>query len=72
MVLDNDFSTWHEYKNQYWPRKYLIDIDGYIVYNHAGEGQYEETERQIQKALYELNYRLKIEKEINTDPDPKI
>lgn len=67
VVLDNDFSTWREYKNQYWPRKYLIDIDGYIVYDHAGEGQYEETERQIQKALNELNYRLKIEKEISND-----
>lgn len=67
VVLDNDFSTWQAYNNQYWPRKYLIDIDGYIVYDHAGEGQYEETEKQIQKALSELNYRLKIEKEISND-----
>jgi thiol-disulfide isomerase/thioredoxin/sulfite exporter TauE/SafE len=59
VVLDNDFSTWNAYENRYWPRKYLIDIDGYIIYDHAGEGQYEETERQIQKALGELNYRLK-------------
>lgn len=66
VVLDNDFSTWRAYENQYWPRKYLIDIDGYIVYDHAGEGQYTETEKQIQKALSELNYRLKIEKEIST------
>src|SRR3989338_6522416 len=44
VVLDNDFSTWKAYKNQYWPRKYLIDIDGYIVYDHAGEGQYNEAE----------------------------
>ena len=65
VVLDNDFSTWNAYENRYWPRKYLIDIDGYIVYDHAGEGQYEETERQIQKALNELNYRLKTEKEIS-------
>src|SRR3990167_6793967 len=53
VVLDNDFSTWQAYKNQYWPRKYLIDIDGYIVYDHAGEGQYKETEVAIQKALRE-------------------
>ena len=38
VVLDNDFSTWTAYKNQYWPRKYLIDIDGYIIYDHIGEG----------------------------------
>src|SRR3989344_4245661 len=43
VVLDNDYSTWTAYKNRYWPRKYLIDIDGYIVYDHIGEGAYEET-----------------------------
>ena len=53
VVLDNDFSTWTAYKNQYWPRKYLIDIDGYIVYDHIGEGGYEETEQKIQDALSE-------------------
>ena len=53
VVLDNDFSTWVAYKNQYWPRKYLIDIDGYVVYDHIGEGAYEETEQKIQEALQE-------------------
>lgn len=53
VVLDNDFSTWQAYKNRYWPRKYLIDIDGFIVYDHIGEGGYEETEAEIQKALLE-------------------
>ena len=53
VVLDNDFSTWNAYKNRYWPRKYLIDIDGYIVYDHIGEGGYEETEQKIQEALAE-------------------
>ncbi len=58
VVLDNDFSTWTAYHNQYWPRKYLIDVDGYIVYDHAGEGAYEQTEKAIQAALKELNSRL--------------
>ena len=52
-VLDNDYGTWNAFGNQFWPRKYLIDIDGYIVYDHAGEGNYEETEMAIQKALAE-------------------
>ena len=60
VVLDNDFSTWQAYKNQYWPRKYLIDIDGYIIYDHSGEGQYKETEVEIQKALRERADRLDI------------
>lgn len=58
VVLDNDYSTWRAYENKYWPRKYLIDIDGFIVYDHIGEGGYEETELAIQKALYERNERL--------------
>ncbi len=53
VVLDNDYSTWTAYKNRYWPRKYLIDIDGYIIYDHIGEGAYEETEKKIQEALSE-------------------
>lgn len=53
VVLDNDYGTWNAFGNQFWPRKYLIDIDGYIVYDHAGEGNYDETEIAIQKALKE-------------------
>ena len=53
VVLDNDFSTWNAYQNRFWPRKYLIDIDGYVIYDHIGEGGYEETERKIQEALTE-------------------
>ncbi len=53
IVLDNDFSTWNAYQNRYWPHKYLVDIDGYIVYDHIGEGSYEETEAKIQDLLKE-------------------
>ncbi len=55
VVMDNNFSTWTAYGNKYWPRKYLISGDGEIVYDHIGEGNYEETEKAIQKALSELN-----------------
>lgn len=64
VVLDNDYSTWRAYRNQYWPRKYLIDIDGFIIYDHIGEGGYEETERRIQKALAERMERLGEEGEV--------
>ena len=53
VVLDNDYSTWTAYMNRYWPRKYLIDIDGYVVYDHIGEGGYDETEQEIVKLLNE-------------------
>ncbi|OHA05520.1 MAG: hypothetical protein A2934_05440 [Candidatus Sungbacteria bacterium RIFCSPLOWO2_01_FULL_47_10] len=53
VVLDNDYSTWTAYNNRYWPRKYLIDIDGFIIYDHIGEGAYEETEKKIHALLAE-------------------
>ncbi len=58
VVQDNDYQTWGTYGNRYWPRKYLIDIDGYIVYDHIGEGGYEETEEKIQELLRERSLVL--------------
>ena len=58
VVLDNEYKTWNALGNQFWPRKYLVDIDGYIVYDHAGEGNYAETESEIRKALAERDSRL--------------
>jgi len=51
VVLDNNYATWRAYGNNYWPRKYLIDIHGNIVYDHIGEGAYAETEENIQDLL---------------------
>ncbi len=53
VVMDNNYGTWNAFSNQAWPHKYLIDIDGYVVYDHAGEGNYDVTEAAIQKALTE-------------------
>ena len=58
VVQDNAYATWRAYNNRYWPRKYLIDIDGFIKYDHIGEGAYEETERKIQELLKERMERL--------------
>lgn len=59
VVMDNDFSTWRAYGNRYWPRKYLIDIDGFIVFDHIGEGAYEETEQAIKALLEERDAKLR-------------
>jgi thiol-disulfide isomerase/thioredoxin len=53
VLQDNDKETWKEYENRYWPRKYLIDNEGYIRYDHIGEGAYSETEKVIQALLAE-------------------
>ncbi|HII17487.1 TPA: redoxin domain-containing protein [Candidatus Woesearchaeota archaeon] len=53
VVQDNDMQTWRAYQNRYWPRKYLVDADGFIRYDHIGEGGYAETEEMIKKLLAE-------------------
>jgi thiol-disulfide isomerase/thioredoxin len=58
VVLDNEYKTWSAFQNEYWPREYLIDIDGYVVHDHAGEGDYAQTEQAIQHALAERAVRL--------------
>ena len=58
VAQDNNYVTWSLYQNRYWPHKYLIDIDGRIRYDHIGEGNYEETEMQIQKLLKERMQRM--------------
>ena len=58
VVLDNDMKTWKAFENRYWPRKYIADSEGYIRYDHIGEGGYAETEKIIQDLLQERNHLL--------------
>lgn len=53
IALDNDFTTWNAFKNQYWPASYLIDKEGNVRRVHAGEGGYKETEQAIRQLLAE-------------------
>lgn len=53
IVQDNNFATWRNYNNRYWPAKYFIDKDGNIRHSHFGEGAYDESEEVIQTLLEE-------------------
>lgn len=53
VLLDSDHGTWNAFGNQYWPRDYLIDAQGYIRHDHIGEGGYDQTEKVIQSLLAE-------------------
>ena len=53
VALDNDYKTWRNYNNRYWPAHYLIDKNGVIRDTHFGEGKYEETEMKIRELLEE-------------------
>jgi cytochrome c biogenesis protein CcdA/thiol-disulfide isomerase/thioredoxin len=53
VALDNDYKIWRAFNNQYWPAHYFIDAQGRIRHHHFGEGEYDASERVIQKLLAE-------------------
>ena len=69
VILDSDHGTWNAYGNQYWPRFYLIDTQGYIRYDHIGEGGYDQIEKAIQSLVAE-RAALTGAKEISFDAKP--
>jgi thiol-disulfide isomerase/thioredoxin len=53
IVIDNDYSIWRAFNNNYWPALYFIDARGKVRQNHFGEGEYERSEMAIQRLLTE-------------------
>ena len=50
-AIDNKFTMWKAYNNEYWPHLFLADRQGIIRYDHVGEGAYDTTEKTIQRLL---------------------
>jgi len=61
VIQDNDHRTWSSYANNYWPRMYLVDDQGYIRYDKIGEGDYNQTEMAIQSLLSERDSKMGLE-----------
>ncbi|MFD5814125.1 cytochrome c biogenesis protein CcdA [Streptomyces sp. NPDC127038] len=55
VALDNKLTTWDNYRNRFWPAKYLIDAHGTVRYFKFGEGQYAQTEDLIRTLLRQAN-----------------
>lgn len=51
VAQDNDFATWRNFNNRYWPARYLVDKDGNVRQIVEGEGSYAETEKLIRQLL---------------------
>ena len=51
IALDNSYSTWTNYRNQYWPAEYLIDAGGVVRHVKFGEGDYNVTEKLIRQLI---------------------
>jgi len=54
VVIDNDYAIWRAFNNQYWPALYLVDGRGRVREHRFGEGEYDTTERAIQRLLKEV------------------
>ena len=57
IAIDNDYSIWRAFDNQYWPALYFIDARGRVRQHHFGEGEYERSEMAIQQLLAETGAR---------------
>ena len=55
VALDNNLSTWTNYRNRYWPAEYLIDANGTVRHIKFGEGDYDVTENLIRELLVDAN-----------------
>jgi cytochrome c biogenesis protein CcdA/thiol-disulfide isomerase/thioredoxin len=55
VALDNNLSTWTNYRNRYWPAEYLIDANGTVRHIKFGEGDYDVTENLIRQLLTDAN-----------------
>lgn len=53
VIQDTSYGTWNTYENRYCPSDYLVDDEGFIRYDHIGEGGYSETGNMIQTLLVE-------------------
>lgn len=58
VALDNNYSTWDAYNNEYWPADYVIDANGNIRYEAFGEGDYNQTEAVIRALLQSAGYTV--------------
>ncbi len=56
VAVDNGYSIWRAFDNEYWPAHYFIDARGRVRYHHFGEGNYAESERAIQQLLVEAGH----------------
>jgi cytochrome c biogenesis protein CcdA/thiol-disulfide isomerase/thioredoxin len=67
---DNEYATWNNYNNQYWPAEYLIDANGIIRRTDFGEGQYDQTELAIQTLLKENGQKVTVSLSSTPDQTP--
>lgn len=53
IAVDNDHAVWRGFNNEYWPALFFVDAKGKIRHSQFGEGEYDNSEKTIQKLLAE-------------------
>jgi thiol-disulfide isomerase/thioredoxin len=53
IAVDNDRAIWRGFNNEYWPALYFADGRGKIRHQQFGEGEYQQSEKEIQRLLAE-------------------
>ena len=53
IAIDSNYAVWRTFRNSAWPALYFVDAQGNIRHQHLGEGEYDISERTIQKLLSE-------------------
>jgi hypothetical protein len=53
VAVDSEHAIWRAFNNAYWPALYFVDAKGQIRHHQFGEGEYEQSERMIQRLLAE-------------------
>jgi thiol-disulfide isomerase/thioredoxin len=69
VALDNNYEIWNSFQNEYWPALYLIDAKGKLRYQKFGEGDYPESELQIQRLLKETSAKNISTEIVELQPD---
>lgn len=73
VALDNNLSTWTNYRNRYWPAHYLIDATGTVRHISFGEGNYAVTEDLIRELLQDANPEVSLPGKTDTaDTTPEV
>jgi thiol-disulfide isomerase/thioredoxin len=60
IVIDNERAIWRAFSNQYWPALYFLDGRGRVRERQFGEGEYERSERTIQRLLADAGASIQL------------
>jgi thiol-disulfide isomerase/thioredoxin len=57
VAIDSGAAIWRAFGNAYWPALYIVDAQGHIRHHKFGEGDYEQSERVVQRLLAEAGFK---------------